>query len=189
MLSLRSAMPISTSSRSTCSGSGPIGARPTDSLAWVTVAARGVEGSRPSSHLIRSTLEATLGGILRVRYTKTVPPLRRRYVRGPRHAASPASAGAWLFRDEGDPPRPAPARAHTHGRARPARERDLRPTTESTPRVCRNPSVGSASRAPATVARAAPTRVCTAACVAPSSAVRRVEEERRHRCRAETSCS
>jgi hypothetical protein len=63
MLSLRSAMPITTSSLSTCSGSGPLGSTRITSFAVVTARLSGIPGSRPSSHLMRSTLDGSdMGG-------------------------------------------------------------------------------------------------------------------------------
>ena len=59
MLSLLSAMPMVTSSRSTCSGSVPPGVTPTAEFASWMAAESGVCGSIASSHLIRSTLEAS----------------------------------------------------------------------------------------------------------------------------------
>jgi hypothetical protein len=59
MLSLRSAMPITTSSLSTCSGSGPLGSTRITSFAVVTARLSGIPGSRPSSHLMRSTLDGS----------------------------------------------------------------------------------------------------------------------------------
>ena len=58
MLSLRSAMPITTSSLSTCSGSVPVGASLMTSFACMIVTDNGVCGSISSSHFMRSTLEA-----------------------------------------------------------------------------------------------------------------------------------
>ena len=64
MLSLLNAMPITTSSLSTCSGMLPTGASRIAWLACVIVALNGVCGSRSSSHLMRSTFEerAAMGG-------------------------------------------------------------------------------------------------------------------------------
>ena len=59
MLSLRSAMPITTSSLSTCSGSGPLGSTRITSFAVVTARLSGIPGSSPSSHLMRSTLDGS----------------------------------------------------------------------------------------------------------------------------------
>ena len=57
MLSLRSAMPILTSNRSTCCGRVPLGASCMMPLAAVTADESGSSESRPSSHLMRSTFD------------------------------------------------------------------------------------------------------------------------------------
>ena len=64
MLSLRSAMPIITRSRSTCSGSVPDGGTRSAWLANWTAAESGVLGSISISHLMRSTLDGSVDDIL-----------------------------------------------------------------------------------------------------------------------------
>ena len=57
ILSLRRAMPMVTRRRSTCSGKVPFAVTFVVSFAWAIAFTSGIAGSRPSSHLILSTLD------------------------------------------------------------------------------------------------------------------------------------